>query len=95
MANQVNRGSVARCVGWALGIGTAVGALAGWIMVDLNKPQSTVRHWIEVGGRRKDRKRLVREMEAVASEAAAAIEIEIIEANRVRERQPPQGEPGL
>lgn len=94
MAMRTNRqGRTDRTgMGWGLGIGAAVGALAAWVTTDLNKPDSTIRRWIEIGRRRRERARLEREVERAVDEAAAVGE-EIIDNARRATHLPPDEMP--
>lgn len=86
-------------LGWALGIGALLGAAVGWVATDMNKPNSTVRRWIEIGKRKHERKVLEEEVEGTPEQTAVeesvleAIENppeELLPGERPPEERPPE-----
>ncbi len=71
-----------RGMGRGFGVGAVFGALAAWVATDINKPNSTLRRWIEIGRRKRERTRLENELKRAADEAAAVGEELIDEARR-------------
>lgn len=94
MAKRMNQGGRTgmKGMGWGLGVGAAIGALATWVAADMNKADSTIRRWIDIGRRKRERIRLEDEVKH-ASEAAAAVEGEIMVETRRTDHLPPDEMP--